>query len=77
MIDAELKTVITSSSGNCRSSIGRLSAMVDGETTCKYYFPEQHHIRLQPANSSMALFLVSEDATDFQILGVIGVYRRV
>ncbi len=54
-------------------------AMVDGETTCKYYFPERHHIRLQPANSSMAPILwYPEDATEFQVLGVvIGVYRRV
>jgi len=53
--------------------------MVDGEATCKRYFPEGTKIRLQPANAAMAPIYV--DRTDFRsidILGkVVGVYRRI
>ena len=54
-------------------------AMIDGDTTCKYYHPEAGSIRLQPANSSMAPILwYPDEGREFSILGlVIGVYRRV
>jgi repressor LexA len=53
--------------------------LVGDEATCKYYFPEKHHIRLEPANSQMAPILVPRtDWRDTQILGiVVGVYRRL
>lgn len=53
--------------------------MVDGEATCKRFFPEGDRVRLQPANESMSPIYV--DRADFRavdILGkVVGVYRRV
>lgn len=54
-------------------------ALVGDEATCKYYFPEQTHIRLQPANSSMAPILIPKtDWRETQILGiVVGVYRKM
>lgn len=53
--------------------------LVGDEATCKYYFPEKHHIRLEPANAQMAPILVPKtDWRDTQILGVVvGVYRRL
>ncbi|NLY94050.1 MAG: transcriptional repressor LexA [Myxococcales bacterium] len=54
-------------------------ALVGEEATCKYYFPERDHIRLQPANSQMAPILIPK--TDFRpnsILGVVvGIYRKL
>lgn len=54
-------------------------AMVGDEATCKYYFPEASHIRLQPANRQYAPILVSRnDWRETQILGVVaGVYRKL
>lgn len=54
-------------------------AMVGDEATCKYYFPESSHIRLQPANREFAPILVSKhDWRETHILGVVvGVFRRV
>lgn len=53
--------------------------LVGDEATCKYYFPEKHHIRLEPANSQMAPILIPKtDWRDTQILGVVvGVFRRL
>jgi repressor LexA len=54
-------------------------ALVGDEATCKYYFPEREHIRLQPANKDMAPILIPKhDWRSTQILGVVvGVYRRL
>jgi len=54
-------------------------ALVGDEATCKYYFPEKEHIRLEPANSTMAPILVPKnDWRETQILGVVvGVYRKL
>jgi repressor LexA len=54
-------------------------ALVGDEATCKYYFPERDHIRLQPANSKMGPILVPKgDWRDTQLLGVVvGVYRKL
>ncbi len=54
-------------------------ALVGDEATCKYYYPEREHIRLQPANSSMAPILIPKnDWRTSQIMGVVvGVYRRL
>lgn len=53
--------------------------LVGEEATCKYYFPEKHHIRLEPANAQMAPILIPKtDWRDTQILGVVvGVFRRL
>lgn len=54
-------------------------ALVGDEATCKYFFPERDHIRLEPANSKMSPILIpASDFRDTQILGVVvGVYRRL
>ena len=54
-------------------------ALVGDEATCKYYFPEREHVRLQPANSHMAPILIPKnDWRSTQILGVVvGIYRRL
>jgi repressor LexA len=54
-------------------------ALVGDEATCKYYFPERDHIRLQPANSTMSPIIVAKsDWRDTQLLGVVvGVYRKL
>jgi repressor LexA len=54
-------------------------ALVHEEATCKYFFPEKDHVRLQPANASMApILLPKSDWRETQILGVVvGVYRRI
>ena len=54
-------------------------ALVGDEATCKYFYPERQHIRLEPANSQMAPILIPKtDWRDTQILGlVVGVYRRL
>jgi len=53
-------------------------AMVGDEATCKRYFPEKDHIRLQPENSTMAPILIPKnDWRTTQVLGVVvGVYRK-
>lgn len=44
----------------------------DGEATLKYWYPEEHHIRLQPANASMEPILVN----DARVIGIaVGVVR--
>jgi repressor LexA len=54
-------------------------ALVGDEATCKYYFPEREHVRLQPANKDMAPILIPKnDWRTTQVLGVVvGVYRRL
>ncbi|MCB9603484.1 MAG: transcriptional repressor LexA [Sandaracinus sp.] len=54
-------------------------ALVGDEATCKYFFSERDHIRLQPANETMAPILIPKtDWRGTQILGVVvGVYRRL
>lgn len=54
-------------------------ALVGDEATCKYYFPERDHIRLEPANSKMAPILIPKsDWRDTQLLGVVvGIYRKL
>ena len=53
--------------------------MIDGEATCKRYYPEGDRIRLQPANSAMEpIYVRREEFRDVGILGkVVGVYRRL
>ncbi len=54
-------------------------ALVGDEATCKYFFPEREHVRLEPANSRMAPILIPKsDWRDTQLLGVvIGIYRKL
>ena len=53
--------------------------MVGDEATCKHYYPEKQHIRLEPANSEMAPILIPRtDWRETSILGVVvGVFRKV
>ncbi len=54
-------------------------AMIDGEATCKRYFPEGDRIRFQPANQNMAPIIVRRaDFKSVDIIGiVVGVYRKL
>jgi repressor LexA len=54
-------------------------ALVGDEATCKYYFPEREHIRLEPANPKFSPILIPKsDWRDTQLLGVVvGVYRKL
>ncbi len=54
-------------------------AMIDGEATCKRYYPEGDRVRLQPANSAMEpIFVARSEFRQVGILGkVVGVYRRL
>jgi repressor LexA len=54
-------------------------ALVGEEATCKYFFPERDHVRLQPANQNMGPIIVPRtDWRDTQLLGVVvGVYRKL
>jgi repressor LexA len=54
-------------------------AIVEGEATCKRFYPEGDRIRLQPANSAMdPIYVRREDFRQAGILGkVVGVYRRM
>ncbi len=54
-------------------------AMIEGEATCKRYFPEGDRIRFQPANSNMAPIIVRRaDFKTVDIIGiVVGVYRKI
>lgn len=50
-------------------------ALIGDEATCKTFFKEKDHIRLQPENSSMEPIIVKDDIS---IVGkVIGVFRRM
>ncbi len=53
--------------------------MIEGEATCKRFYPEGDRIRLQPANDSMEPIYVRKDEfRSVDVLGkVVGVYRRV
>ena len=54
-------------------------ALIGEEATCKYYFPERDHVRLEPANSTMAPILIPKnDWQSTQVIGVVtGVYRQL
>lgn len=50
-------------------------ALIGDEATCKTFYKEKDHIRLQPQNSSMEPIIVKDELS---ILGkVIGVFRRM
>jgi repressor LexA len=52
-------------------------ALVDGEATLKWFFKEQKHIRLQPANPTMKPIIVTQDQ-HVEIIGkVVGLYRSM
>ena len=54
----------------------RVVAMIDNEVTLKKFFRERDHIRLEPANGSMAPIIV-DSSRDIKILGVLtGVLRK-
>ncbi|TMQ34461.1 MAG: transcriptional repressor LexA [Planctomycetota bacterium] len=54
----------------------RVVAMIDDEVTLKRFYKEKNHVRLEPANKSMAPILV-HSSDDAKILGVlIGVMRK-
>jgi len=53
-------------------------AMIDGEATVKWFYKEQDHIRLQPANPDMNPILIYPEDGEVTIVGrVTGVYRQL
>ena len=54
-------------------------ALIDGEATCKRYYPEADRIRFEPANERMdPIFVSAADFKEAMILGiVVGVYRSI
>jgi len=54
-------------------------AMVGDEATCKYFFPEASHVRLEPANAAVAPILVPRaEWRETNVLGVVvGIYRKM
>jgi repressor LexA len=53
-------------------------ALVGDEATCKYYYPEVDHIRLEPANDRMQPIVIHKsDWRSASVLGVVaGLYRK-
>lgn len=53
--------------------------IIEGEATCKRFYPEGDRVRLQPANDTMEpIYVRRSDFRAVDILGkVVGVYRRV
>ncbi|MFO0632354.1 MAG: transcriptional repressor LexA [Nannocystaceae bacterium] len=53
--------------------------VIEGEATCKRFYPEGDRIRLQPANTAMQpIYVRRADFRTVDILGkVVGVYRRL
>jgi repressor LexA len=53
--------------------------IIEGEATCKRFFPEGDRVRLQPANAAMEpIYVRRSDFRAVDILGkVVGVYRRL
>lgn len=53
--------------------------LIEGEATCKRFFPEGDRVRLQPANSAMEpIYVRRSEFRSVDILGkVVGVYRRM
>ena len=53
-------------------------AMLDGEATVKWFYKEDDHIRLQPANPDMEPILIHPEDGEVTIIGkVIGIYRQM
>ena len=53
-------------------------AMLDGEATLKWFYKENDHIRLQPANQNMEPIIIKHGDGEVHIVGkVIGIYRQM
>ncbi len=75
ILDGDLALIRPQKSANNKDIV---VAMVDGEATVKWFHKEQDHIRLQPANESMAPILVYPEDGEVEIIGrVIGIYRQM
>ncbi|HEY2411001.1 MAG TPA: transcriptional repressor LexA [Pirellulaceae bacterium] len=77
MIDAQIADgdyVVIKKQRTARSGDMVVAQTPEGEATLKYWHPEAHRIRLQPANSSMSPIYVKEAS----VLGiVVGVVRNM
>ena len=52
-------------------------AMVDGDATLKWFYREEHRIRLQPANPNMQPIFIGRDQAVTIVGKVIGIYRHL
>ncbi|MDD2581748.1 MAG: transcriptional repressor LexA [Desulfuromonadaceae bacterium] len=75
ILDGDLALVRPQPTADNRDTV---VAMLDGEVTLKYFYREQDHIRLQPANPNMGPIIIRPEDGEVSIVGkVIGVYRRM
>ena len=75
ILDGDLALVRPQPTANNKDTV---VAMLDGEVTLKYFYREQDHIRLQPANPAMEPIIIRPEDGEVSIVGkVIGVYRRM
>jgi len=75
IIDGDLALVRPQPTAENRDTV---VAMIDGEVTLKWFYREQDHIRLQPANPDMGPIIIRPEDGELSIVGkVIGVYRRM
>jgi repressor LexA len=75
ILDGDLALVRPQPTADNRDTV---VAMLDGEVTLKYFYREQDHIRLQPANPAMEPIIIRPEDGEVSIVGkVIGVYRRM
>ena len=75
IFDGDLAMVHPQPTANNKDTV---VAMVNGEATLKWFYHEQEHIRLQPANPNMQPIIIRPEDGEISIVGkVIGVYRRL
>jgi repressor LexA len=75
ILDGDLALVRPQPTADNRDTV---VAMVDGEVTLKWFYREQDHIRLQPANPDMGPIIIRPEDGEVSIVGkVIGIYRRM
>ena len=75
ILDGDLALVRPQPTADNRDTV---VAMVDGEVTLKWFYREQDHIRLQPANPNMGPIIIRPEDGEVSIVGkVIGVFRRM
>lgn len=74
MVDAHIADgdyVVCKKQKNAQSGQMVVAQTPEGEATLKYWFPESHRIRLQPANSSMQPIYVKEANVVGVVIGVV------
>ena len=75
ILDGDLAMIRPQATASNRDTV---VAMVAGDATLKWFYREEDHIRLQPANPNMAPIIIRPGDGDVTIVGkVIGIYRQL